>query len=181
MAANPNADDIRVPMAIAQATAFTILSTESLLVYQNHSPSTGLAARQEEGLRALLRLVVSMESIVTSHEVRTSTFYFLMRILQIIFLSCQVMRNYALHLLRMVLKPGSTSILDIDAFGLLVGLFSTLPSLSDRSSDGSHDVRGVPQFNPILVLGIHFYSLLRCTSVLISSYFINFRHGTFYD
>ncbi len=76
MAANINADDIRVPMAIAQATAFTILSTESLLVYQNHSPSTGLAARQEEGLRALLRLVVSMESIVTSHEVRISTFYF---------------------------------------------------------------------------------------------------------
>ena len=92
------------------------------------------------------------------------------------------MRNYALHLLRMVLKPGSTSILDIDAFGLLVGLFSTLPSLSDRSSDGSHDVRGVPQFNPILVLGIYFNSLLWFTSVLISSFFKNnFRHGTFYD
>ena len=60
---------MRVPMAIAQATAFTILSTESLLVYQNHSPSTGLAARQEEGLRALLRLLSSMESLVTSHKV----------------------------------------------------------------------------------------------------------------
>lgn len=69
LAANPNADDVRVPMAISQATAFTILSTESLLAFQNHSPSTGLAARQEEGLRALLRLVVSMESIVTCHEV----------------------------------------------------------------------------------------------------------------
>jgi hypothetical protein len=57
-------------MAIAQATAYTILSTESLLAYQNHSPSTGLAARQEEGLRALLRLVISMESIVTSQEVK---------------------------------------------------------------------------------------------------------------
>jgi hypothetical protein len=61
-------------MAISQATAFTILSTESLLAYQNHSPSTGLAARQEEGLRALLRLVISMESIVTSQEV-THFFY----------------------------------------------------------------------------------------------------------
>ena len=62
------------------------------------------------------------------------------------------MKNYALHLLRMILKPDSTtSILDIDAFGLLVGLFSTLPSLGDRSSDGIHDVKGVPQFNPILV------------------------------
>lgn len=128
VAANPNADDIRVPMAIAQATAFTILSTESLLAYQNHSPSSGLAARQEEGLRALLRLVVSMESIVTSHE---------------------VMKNYALHLLRMVLVPSSTiSVLEIDAFGLLVGLFSTLPSLSEPSFES--DVRGVPQFNPIL-------------------------------
>ncbi|XP_057372526.1 E3 ubiquitin-protein ligase UBR2-like isoform X1 [Daphnia carinata] len=128
VAANPNADDIRVPMAIAQATAFTILSTESLLAYQNHSPSTGLAARQEEGLRALLRLVISMESIVTSQE---------------------VMKNYALHLLRMVLLPSSTiSVLEIDAFGLLLGLFCTLPSLSEPSFDS--DVRGVPQFNPIL-------------------------------
>ena len=59
-------------MAISQAAAFTILSTESLLVYQNHSPSTGLAARQEEGLRALLRLVTAMETIVTSQEVNHS-------------------------------------------------------------------------------------------------------------
>ncbi len=62
-------------MAIAQATAYTILSTESLLAYQNHSPSTGLAARQEEGLRALLRLVISMESIVTSQEVKSISIY----------------------------------------------------------------------------------------------------------
>ena len=78
VAANPNADDIRVPMAISQATAFTILSTESLLAYQNHSPSTGLAARQEEGLRALLRLVISMESIVTSQEVTHFFIHFFM-------------------------------------------------------------------------------------------------------
>ena len=67
---------MRVPMAIAQATAFTILSTESLLVYQNHSPSTGLAARQEEGLRALLRLLSSMESLVTSHNVSSFFIFF---------------------------------------------------------------------------------------------------------
>ena len=72
VAANPNTDDIRVPMAISQAAAFTILSTESLLVYQNHSPSTGLAARQEEGLRALLRLVTAMDTIVTTQEVCSS-------------------------------------------------------------------------------------------------------------
>lgn len=61
------------------------------------------------------------------------------------------MKNYALHLLRMVLLPSSTiSVLEIDAFGLLVGLFSTLPSLSEPSFES--DVRGVPQFNPILVI-----------------------------
>lgn len=60
------------------------------------------------------------------------------------------MKNYALHLLRMVLLPSSTiSVLEIDAFGLLLGLFCTLPSLSEPSFDS--DVRGVPQFNPILV------------------------------
>jgi len=139
VAANPNTDDIRVPMAISQAAAFTILSTESLLVYQNHSPSTGLAARQEEGLRALLRLVTAMETIVTSQE---------------------LMRNYALHLLRMVLAPSSTtSILDIDAFGLLVGLFSSLPSLGDQVAE-SHEFKGVPQFNPILAWHIFRMCLL---------------------
>lgn len=64
------------------------------------------------------------------------------------------MKNYALHLLRMVLLPSSTiSVLEIDAFGLLLGLFCTLPSLSEPSFDS--DVRGVPQFNPILVRQIH--------------------------
>lgn len=61
------------------------------------------------------------------------------------------MKNYALHLLRMVLAPDSTtSILDIDAFGLLVGLFSSLPSLGDPAAE-SNEFKGVPQFNPVLV------------------------------
>ena len=52
----------------------------------------------------------------------------------------------------MVLAPSSTtSILDIDAFGLLVGLFSSLPSLGDQVAE-SHEFKGVPQFNPILVI-----------------------------
>ena len=69
-------------MAIAQAAAFTILSTESLLVYQNHSPSTGLATRQEEGLRTLLRLVVAMDTVVTSREVSSLFFKVFIRTAQ---------------------------------------------------------------------------------------------------
>ena len=83
LATNPNVDDIRVPIAISQAAAFTILSTESLLVYQNHSPATGLAARQEEGLRTLLRLIVTMETVVTSREVSS-----------LLSVSCQLLNRF---------------------------------------------------------------------------------------
>lgn len=64
------------------------------------------------------------------------------------------MMNYALHLLRTVLQPCSkASILEIDAFGLLVGLFSSLTSLAvDRATETCPDAKGVPLFNPILVL-----------------------------
>lgn len=63
------------------------------------------------------------------------------------------MRNYALLLLHTILQPSSkSSVLEIDAFGLLVGLFSSLPSLTvDRTTETCPDTKGVPQFNPILV------------------------------
>ena len=62
------------------------------------------------------------------------------------------MRNYALHLLRTVLQPCSKASI-LDAFGLLVGLFSSLPSLTvDRATETCPDAIGVPLFNPILVL-----------------------------
>ena len=85
------------------------------------------------------------------------------------------MKNYALHLLRMVLMPSSTiSVLEIDAFGLLVGLFCTLPSLSEPSFDS--DVRGVPQFNPILVSGLisHYHRFQWGPHSFIHSTFFSF-------
>lgn len=141
---------MRVPMTIAQATAYTILSTESLLAYQNHVPSTGLAARQEEGLRALSRLLMSMESIVASQEVKLEALLTARHSYLTLTSIGQALRNYALHLLRMALSSESpVSILELDAFGLMVGLFSTLPSLIESPNES--ETRGVPQFNPILV------------------------------
>ena len=65
------------------------------------------------------------------------------------------MSNYALYLLRFVLLPTNTSsIMDVDAFGLLVGLVSSLTSLSEQSWEPvfeRDEVKGVPVFNPILV------------------------------
>jgi hypothetical protein len=67
------------------------------------------------------------------------------------------LKNYALHLLRTVLLPTSTvSPLSVDAFGLLLGLLTSLPSLTDRPSEPD-EIKGVPQFNHILVKAFVLY------------------------
>ena len=60
------------------------------------------------------------------------------------------------------------SVMEVDAFGLLLGLFSSLSSLGDATPEAD-GIKGVPQFNPILVRTLWSWSLVVHSSAFIIS------------
>lgn len=108
---NPHPDNNQIPLMTWKACAYTIHSNEVLLRYKNKPLLGELSCRQRDCLEALVRVSGILSSTwKKEHEINL----------------------HALRLLSLAIDNGgdnSIGILDWDAFGMLVSLTMTLPSL----------------------------------------------------
>ncbi|XP_050524886.1 E3 ubiquitin-protein ligase UBR2 [Daktulosphaira vitifoliae] len=108
---NPHPDNNQIPLMTWKACAYTIHSIEVILRYKNKPLLGDLCCRQKDCLEALVRISAVLSSTwKKEHEINL----------------------HALRLLSLAIDNGgnnSIGILDWDAFGMLVSLTMTLPSL----------------------------------------------------
>jgi len=108
---NPHPDNNQIPLMTWKACAYTIHSNEVILRYKNKPLLGELSSRQKDCLEALVRVSGILSSTwKKEHEINL----------------------HALRLLSLAIDNGgnnSIGILDWDAFGMLVSLTMTLPSL----------------------------------------------------
>lgn len=108
---NPHPDNNLIPLTTWKACAYTIHSNEVILRYKNKPLLGELSCRQKDCLEALVRVSGILSSTwKKEHEINL----------------------HALRLLSLAIDNGgdnSIGILDWDAFGMLVSLTMTLPSL----------------------------------------------------
>lgn len=108
---NPHPDNNQIPLITWKACAYTIHSNEVILRYKNKPLLGELSCRQKDCLEALIRVSGILSSTwKKEHEINL----------------------HALRLLSLAIDNGgdnSIGILDWDAFGMLVSLTMTLPSL----------------------------------------------------
>jgi len=113
-----NSEDDRVPVLSYWSCAFTIHSIERVLRDESKAIFSDLSSRKFNCLQALVRYVANSSGVF----------------------SVAVIRTHALKLLKYLLineahVMSSTSFLDIDAFGLLVSLVLSTPSIYVRQDD----------------------------------------------
>lgn len=113
-----NSEDDRVPVLSYWSCAFTIHSIERVLRDESKAIFSDLSSRKFNCLQALVRYVANSSGVF----------------------SVAVIRTHALKLLKYLLineahVMSSTSFLDIDAFGLLVSLVLSTPSIFVRQDD----------------------------------------------
>lgn len=108
---NPHPDNNQIPLITWKACAYTIHSNEVILRYKNKPLLGELSCRQKDCLEALVRVSGILSSTwKKEHEINL----------------------HALRLLSLAIDNGgdnSIGLLDWDAFGMLVSLTMTLPSL----------------------------------------------------
>lgn len=108
---NPHPDNNRIPLMTWKACAYTIHSNEVILRYKNKPLLGELSCRQKDCLEAIVRV----SGILSSTWKKESE-----------------INLHALRLLSLAIDNGgdnSIGVLDWDAFGMLVSLTMTLPSL----------------------------------------------------
>lgn len=133
---NPHPDNNQIPLMTWKACAYTIHSNEVILRYKNKPLLGELSSRQKDCLEALVRVSGILSSTwKKEHEINL----------------------HALRLLSLAIDNGgnnSIGILDWDAFGMLVSLTMTLPSLYYTEVPGPAPRGTMLDFHTLLLMFI---------------------------
>lgn len=133
---NPHPDNNQIPLMTWKACAYTIHSNEVILRYKNKPLLGELSCRQKDCLEALVRVSGILSSTwKKEHEINL----------------------HALRLLSLAIDNGgnnSIGILDWDAFGMLVSLTMTLPSLYYTEVPGPAPKGTMLDFHTLLLMFI---------------------------
>ncbi|XP_001952747.1 E3 ubiquitin-protein ligase UBR2 [Acyrthosiphon pisum] len=133
---NPHPDNNQIPLMTWKACAYTIHSNEVILRYKNKPLLGELSSRQKDCLEALVRVSGILSSTwKKEHEINL----------------------HALRLLSLAIDNGgnnSIGLLDWDAFGMLVSLTMTLPSLYYTEVPGPAPRGTMLDFHTLLLMFI---------------------------
>lgn len=133
---NPHPDNNQIPLMTWKACAYTIHSNEVILRYKNKPLLGELSCRQKDCLEAMVRVSGILSSTwKKEHEINL----------------------HALRLLSLAIDNGgnnSIGILDWDAFGMLVSLTMTLPSLYYTEVPGPAPRGTMLDFHTLLLMFI---------------------------
>lgn len=133
---NPHPDNNQIPLMTWKACAYTIHSNEVILRYRNKPLLGELSCRQKDCLEAMVRVSGILSSTwKKEHEINL----------------------HALRLLSLAIDNGgnnSIGILDWDAFGMLVSLTMTLPSLYYTEVPGPAPRGTMLDFHTLLLMFI---------------------------
>lgn len=133
---NPHPDNNQIPLMTWKSCAYTIHSNEVILRYKKKPLLGELSCRQKDCLEALVRVSAILSSIwKKEHEINL----------------------HALRLLSLAIDNGgnnSIGILDWDAFGMLVTLTMTLPSLYYTEVPGPAPRGTMLDFHTLLLMFI---------------------------
>ncbi|XP_060866207.1 E3 ubiquitin-protein ligase UBR2 [Metopolophium dirhodum] len=133
---NPHPDNNQIPLMTWKACAYTIHSNEVILRYKNKPLLGELSSRQKDCLEAMVRVSGILSSTwKKEHEINL----------------------HALRLLSLAIDNGgnnSIGILDWDAFGMLVSLTMTLPSLYYTEVPGPAPRGTMLDFHTLLLMFI---------------------------